>query len=430
MDAKTIQAILSDQREDIQRICNEKTIIEREDLNTWKKTMDSSLIKVVTGVRRSGKSVFSFQLLNNRTYAYINFDDERLVGLKASDLNIILEACYQQLGEFTYIFLDEIQNIEGWELFVNRLNRQGFNVLITGSNAKLLSKELATHLTGRYLSMELFPFSFKEFLTYEKFPITEKKTYSTREKSLLIKKLQDYILYGGFPEALKDKNLSKNYLTTLYSTILTKDVISRYKIQYVTTLREISNYLLANFSKYITYNSIKKIFNLKSSHTSKKYISYLQEPYLFFLLDKFSFKYKEVVASAKKVYSIDTGIINAISFETSKNFGRLLENMVAIELLRRKTSNPLIELYYWKDYQQREVDFVLKRGPQVQQLIQVTAASTSHDIDKREYTALFKASEELRCKDLLVITWDYKAKEVIDRKEIQFIPLWKWLIGY
>ena len=230
MDAKTIQAILSDQREDIQRICSEKTIIEREGLNTWKNTMDNNLIKVVTGVRRSGKSVFSFQLLNNRTYAYINFDDERLIGLKASDLNSVLEACYQQLGEFTFIFLDEIQNIKGWELFVNRLHRQGLKVLITGSNSKLLSKELATHLTGRHLSMELFPFSFKEFLTYEQFPITIKETYSTREKSLLINKLQEYLLYGGFPEALKDKHLFKNYLTTLYSTILTKDVISRYKI--------------------------------------------------------------------------------------------------------------------------------------------------------------------------------------------------------
>lgn len=429
MDAKTIQAILRDQREDIQRICNEKTIIERKDLTTWKKTIDSNLIKVVTGVRRSGKSVFSFQLLHKRTYAYVNFDDERLIGLKASDLNTVLEACYQQLGEFTYIFLDEIQNVEGWELFVNRLNRQGFNVLITGSNAKLLSKELATHLTGRYLSMELFPFSFKEFLTYEQFPITIKEIYSTREKSLLIKKLQEYMLYGGFPEALKKKDLTKNYLTTLYSTILTKDVISRYKIQYVTTLREISNYLLANFSKYITYNSIKKNFNLKSSHTSKKYVSYLQEPYLFFLLDKFSFKYKEVIASAKKVYSIDTGMINAISFETSDNFGRLLENVVAIELLRKKTTNLMMELYYWKDYQQREVDFILKQGPEIQQLIQVTAASEPLTTDKREYTALLKASEELRCKNLLMITWDYEATETREGKEIQFIPLWKWLLS-
>ena len=187
MDAKTIQAILRDQQRRHQRICNEKTIIERKDLNTWKKTMDSNLIKVVTGVRRSGKSVFSFQLLNNRTYAYINFDDERLIGLKASDLNTVLEACYQHLGEFTYIFLDEIQNIEGWELFVNRLHRQGFNVLITGSNAKLLSKELATHLTGRYLSMELFPFSFKEFLTYEQFPITRKKHIVQEKNPFLLK---------------------------------------------------------------------------------------------------------------------------------------------------------------------------------------------------------------------------------------------------
>ncbi len=428
MNVNEIRTIISDQREEIQRIFTEENIIEREFLDAWKKFMDSNLIKVVTGIRRSGKSVFSFQLLNKKKYAYINFDDERLVGLKPADLNMILEAFYQLYGDFKYIFLDEIQNIEGWELFVNRLKRQGFNVVVTGSNAKLLSKELATHLTGRYIGIEIFPFSFREFLTFENFDMTNNDLYSTRKKSLLIKKLREYITHGGFPEAIKDKELSKSYLPTLYSTILTKDVISRYKINYVTTLKEISNYLISNFSKYITFNKIKNNYNLKSPHTSKKYVSYLEESYLFFLLDKFSFKYKEVTASPKKVYAVDTGIINVMAFASSENFGRLMENLIAIELLRKKAFNPLSEIYYWKDYQQKEVDFVLKKGPKVEQLIQAAYVSSPDEIDKREYVALTKASKELQCNNLLMITWDYEAKETLDGKKIEFIPLWKWLL--
>lgn len=428
MNVNEIRTIISDQREEIQRIFTEENIIEREFLDAWKKFMDSNLIKVVTGIRRSGKSVFSFQLLNKKKYAYINFDDERLVGLKPADLNMILEAFYQLYGDFKYIFLDEIQNIEGWELFVNRLKRQGFNVVVTGSNAKLLSKELATHLTGRYIGIEIFPFSFREFLTFENFDVTNNDLYSTRKKSLLIKKLREYITHGGFPEAIKDKELSKSYLPTLYSTILTKDVISRYKINYVTTLKEISNYLISNFSKYITFNKIKNNYNLKSPHTSKKYVSYLEESYLFFLLDKFSFKYKEVTASPKKVYAVDTGIISVMAFASSENFGRLMENLIAIELLRKKAFNPLSEIYYWKDYQQKEVDFVLKKGPKVEQLIQAVYVSSPDEIDKREYVALIKASKELQCNNLLMITWDYEAKDTLDGKKIEFIPLWKWLL--
>jgi len=428
MDVKKIIDIIRDQQEDTNRIFHEENIIQREILTPWQHIIDNPILKVITGIRRSGKSIFAFQLLTDKKYAYINFDDERLIGLKTEDLNTVLEAFYQQHGELTYIFLDEIQNIDGWELFANRLQRQGLNVIITGSNAKLLSKELATHLTGRHLSVEIFPFSFTEFLKLEHFDIGKENEYSTRKKSLLLQKLQEYITYGGFPESLKDKRIAKNYLTTLYTTILTKDVISRYKINYVTTLREISNYLLSNFSTYITYNKIKNIFHLKSPHTSKKYVSFLQESYLFFLVDKFSFKYKEITASPKKIYVIDTGIIKALAYESSENDGRLLENIVAIELLRRKTFSPTIEMYYWKDYQQHEVDFVIKKGQMIVQLIQVTSVSEKNQIEKREVSALRKASDELKCNNLLIITWDYESKESIDGKEITYIPLWKWLL--
>lgn len=429
MNVKNLQTIITDQQEEINKIFFEENIIKREFLDNWTKSIGSNLIKVITGLRRSGKSIFSFQLLDKRNYSYINFDDERLVGLKASELNIILEAFYQLNDDFKYIFLDEIQNIKGWELFVNRLKRQGFNVIVTGSNAQLLSKELATHLTGRYIGIEIFPFSFREFLTYENFIIKKGDAYSTRKKSFIIKKLQEYITYGGLPEVIKNKELSKSFIPTFYSTIITKDVISRYKINYITTLREISNYLVSNYSEYVTFNKIKNNFKLKSPHTSKKYVSYLQESYLFFLIDKFTYKFKEVIVSPKKVYVVDTGIINLMAFATSENYGRLMENIVAIELLRKKTFDPVLEIYYWKDYQQKEVDFVIKKGLKVKQLIQVTYASDINEINKREYTSLIKASKELQCNNLSIITWDYESKEKIDGKKIDFIPLWKWLLS-
>ena len=429
MDVKEIQTIASDQKEEIQQIFTKECIIKREFLDNWKKSIDDNLIKVITGMRRSGKSIFSFQLLDKKEYAYINFDDERLIGLNSSNLNLILEAFYQLYGDFKYIFLDEIQNIEGWELFVNRLKRQGFNVVVTGSNAKLLSKELATHLTGRHMSIEIFPFSFREFLTFENFKITNEDIYSTRKKSFIIKKLGEYMEFGGFPEVIKNKEFSKNYLSTLYSTIITKDVISRYKINYTATLKEISNYLISNFSRYITFNKIKNNFNLKSPHTSKKYVSYLEETYLFFLLDKFSFKHKEVAASPKKVYAIDAGLVNVMAFKSSENIGRLMENITAIELLRKKAVTPLLEIYYWKDYQQREVDFVLKNRSNVDELIQVTYASSKNEIEKREIYSLIRSGELLNCKNLLIITWDYEGEIYRGDTKILCLPLWKWLLS-
>lgn len=428
MNAEEIVSIVTDQREEIERMFKGEKMIKREFLDRWGKTAKSSLIKVVTGVRRSGKSVFSLELLEGKNYGYINFDDERLAGLKTAELNRVLQAFYQLYGNFKFIFLDEVQNVEGWELFVNRLKRLGFNLLVTGSNARLLSKELATHLTGRYIPIEIFPFSFREFLMFEGFEVTEETFYSTRQKSLVIKKLSEYIKMGGFPEAIKDRLNARSYLSTLYSTILTKDVVSRYRIKFPRTIREISNYLVSNFSQPVSYNKIKNTFGLKSAHTPKKYVSYLEEAYLIFLVNKFSSKHKEVLASPKKVYAIDNGIIDALAFEASRNVGRLMENLVLIELLRKKATDGLLEIYYWRDYFGKEVDFLLKRGPKIKQLIQVTYASARDEIKRREMNALIKAGNGLKCKDLLMITWDYEAGLKVSNRKVKFIPLWKWLL--
>lgn len=429
MNVAEIKSVIADQKEEIERVFRKERIIEREFLDMCRPLMESDLIKVITGVRRSGKSVFSLELLGGRDYGYINFDDERLIGIKTSDLNLVLQAFYELFGELKFVFLDEIQNIEGWELFVNRLKRAGLNVLVTGSNAKLLSRELATHLTGRHAPIEMFPFSFREFLLFAEFKAARKAFYSTKQKAFLIRKLQEYLELGGFPEVLKERENAKIYLATLYSTILTRDVVSRQRIKFIRTIREISNYLVSNFSKPITFNKIKNIFDLKSAHTSKNYISYLEESYLIFLLGKFSFKHKEVLASPKKVYAIDTGMVGALGFKSNENFGRLIENMVFIELARKRVLGRFQEFFYWKDYTGKEVDFVIKEGLKVKQLIQVTYASGRSEIEKRETVSLIKASEELRCNNLLILTWDFEGEEKIKGKKIIYTPLWKWLLN-
>jgi len=431
MNVEELKAVVADQREEVGRALREERIIDREALERWREWIESDMIKVVMGARRSGKSIFSLQLLRGKSHAYVNFDDERLVDLDASQLNLLFEALLQVYGDFKFILLDEVQNVHGWELFVSRLRRQGFNLVITGSNAKLLSKELATHLTGRHIPIEIFPFSFREFLEFDGLVTERKAAYSTREKAVLMGKLQEYIQGGGFPEAvrIKDAVKARMYLQTLYSTVVTKDVISRHRIRFLKTIREISNYLVSNFSQPVSFNKVKNVFGLQSVHTSKNYVSYLEETYLIFLIEKYSRKRKESLNSPKKVYCIDCGMINAVGFRSSENLGRLMENAVAVELLRRRSEDPSLELYYWRDYQQREVDFVLKGGEAVRELLQVTYSSGRDEVEKREVAALTRAGRELGVDKLTVVTWDHEGVEVAEGREVRFVPLWKWLRG-
>lgn len=378
------------------------------------------MIKVITGVRRCGKSVFSFLSLRDRDYAYINFDDERIVGVEAKDLNTILHLLHETYGNFRFLLLDEIQNIEGWELFANRLLRQEYNVIITGSNSKLLSKELATHLTGRCMSFEIYPFSFREYIKYFKINIGELPT--TREIGNLKHNLLNYINLGGFPESYKVSN-RKNYLKELYEMIISRDIVERYKVKFVRDLKEIAFYLISNFSSRISYNKIKNISNIKSVHTIKNYLSYMEDAYLIIQLFPFSRKVKYQFMQPKKIYAIDTGVVEALYPGSLKNIGKAMENIVVLDLLRRRK-----KIYFYQTPQQNEVDFLVKEGINIEQLIQVTYASGKDEIEKREIKSLVKASDELKCKNLLIITWDYEDEIDREKKKIKCIPLWKWLL--
>ncbi len=426
MDLEEIKGILTDQREEIEEIFQGENIIERQP----SKTELSSFLKypnilAILGVRRCGKSIFSLLLLRDKKFGYINFDDERLAGLETKDLNKCLQALYELHGiDLEYIILDELQNIPKWELFANRMRRTK-KIILTGSNAKLLSGELATHLTGRYIDFTLYPFSFNEHLKMKGINVSYRDFYSTKKTAQLRGELEEYIYKGGFPEVYK---FGKAILGKIYESIIQKDILLRYNIKNRKTFAEISKYLISQFSNEITYTKLRNMTSIKNVHTIKNYVDYLSNAYLIFILERYSPKLKKQIIAPKKVYCVDNGIINSVAFRISRDIGRLIENTIAVELIRRKSYENNIEIYYWKDHQQREVDFVIKEGVRTMELIQVTYASGRDEIENREIKSLLKASDELKCKNLKIITWDYEDEIVIDNRKIKCIPLWKWLL--
>lgn len=420
MNITEIKKVIQEQEKERDAILK-GNIIERDVPNLINFLKHPNILAIL-GLRRCGKSVLSWLLMRDKQYGYINFDDESLYGISVSDLNSVLKAFYELYGELEYFVFDEIQNVTGWELFANRLRRTK-KIIVTGSNSQLLSSELSTHLTGRHIDFTLFPFSFKEFCIYKGINLAEikKSEFVTKTSALMSKSLQEYTEAGGIPEAYK---LGIPILKSIVGDIITKDIIRRYKIKNVNVVESLAKYLISNSANEISFNKLKNIFAIKKVQTIKNYVGYFENAYLIFVIERFSPKLKQQIIAPKKIYCIDTGIINAISFSTSKNTGKILENIVCTQLLRIKDYG--IEVYYWKDHQQNEVDFVVKDGPRIKQLVQVTFAYDRSEINERELKSLLKAGKELKCKNLLVITWDYEAEE----DQIKFIPLWKWLLGY
>jgi len=416
------KAIIKEQREELEDIESSERLISRENLKDGSRYLKHPNILAVLGIRRCGKSIFSYLLAKEHNFGYINFDDERLIGVRTDDLNKILEAFYELYGDIDNIILDEIQNIEKWELFANRLRRTK-KVIITGSNSKLLAGNLSIHLTGRYIDIKLFPFSFSEFLKMKRF---EKSTvYTSLEKAALFKLLNEYLKLGGLPEVYK---FGKAILPRIYEDIITKDIVLRYGIRKKEELRKLAKYLVTNYSNEISYSKLSRILDIKHVSTVSNWISYLEQSFLIIKLERFDFKLKQQFVAPKKVYCVDNGIVNSISFGISENIGRLMENTVAVELQKRYSVDRNTEIYYWKDHQQNEVDFILKKGPKVDKLIQVTYATSREEVNNREMNSLIKASRNLKCKNLLLVTWDLSGEENRDGKKITFIPLWSWLL--
>ena len=418
--------ILSDQREELTNR-HWKNIVTREEEKEI--NLNSPLAQVVIGVRRSGKSTLCSKVMleSGLPFGYINFDDDRLGKLTVDAFDTLLRALYQLNGDFNHLFLDEVQNIEGWELFVNRMLRQGMHMLITGSNANLLSGELATHLTGRYHQIELMPFSFQEYCSCKD---VNTSSYTTKAIALRDKALNDYLFAGGFPELLLLSEAEQgDYVRSLVRTIVEKDIAKRYKLRYAQTLMDVANQVLDEFSQEHSFATVQKKHNLKSPNTAKKYLQYLQNAYLVLAMPRFSLKSSER-RSVHKYYAIDPAMIaKRDKALMTESLGLRLENMVAVELKRRAAIDE--QIYYFRKVREYEVDFVRVKGTQVQELIQVTYDFTQPrtKLYNREVGNLVKASNVLHCDNLTLVVMYGEPGDIVEGgKTIHCVLAAQWLL--
>lgn len=364
--------------------------------------LQNQLIKLITGPRRVGKSVFALLLLQGKNFAYLNFDDNQL--LEKWDEDLAMSALDDVYHDYDFMLLDEIQNLPDWDLWVSKLYRRGKNLIITGSNANMLSSEMATVLTGRYLQIEMLPFSLDETMRWKN--ISPDREEQVAQAIVLA---DDYMRNGGYPETIPARSITKSYLSTLFDSILLKDVAQRHNVRNTTDLYNLATYLLSNFCNPISANELAGELGLSSVATTKKFCDYLNEPYLFFYLPRFNNKLKLMNKAPKKVYVVDNGFVQSTAFNLSENLGRLLENQVFVELLRRGYM-PGQTLFYYRTRNDKEIDFVTRKGTKVEQLIQVCYDMTSEKTRKRELDALVEAAEELHCDNLIVIT-NYQQEE-------------------
>ena len=391
--------------------------VQRKELSLFDKGIEREEIKdidfeipfaiVLSGIRRCGKSTLLRQLMNKvKNFYYFNFEDARAGNFVLSDFEKLDEIFHELYGESNYYFFDEIQNIPKWELYVRRLVDLKKRVIITGSNASLLSKELGTRLTGRHLTHELFPFSFREFLKIEK-------------KEADIHSFEKYFTQGGFPEYVQFNR--PDVLQALLNDIIARDISARHKIRSQKELKELSIYLLTNIGKQITYNSLKKIFKLGSVNSIISFISYFEDAYLIFTIPKFDYSHKKMIVNPKKVYSIDNGlsINNSVSFFDDR--GRLLENIVFINIRRKHK-----DIMYYQD--NNECDFIVRKRNEVSEAIQV-CYELNGDNQERELNGLKEAMEKFKLKEGLILTYNQTDEFDIKGMKIKVIPVWKWLLS-
>jgi predicted AAA+ superfamily ATPase len=352
-------------------------------------------------------------------YCYVNFEDERLLNFRAEDFEILNEVLIEVYAAPALYFFDEIQNIDKFETFVRRLQDNGKKIVITGSNASLFSKEFGTRLTGRYKLFEMYPFSFAEFLRFMGIRVQKESLYIAEKKVDMIKAFSQYVEKGGMPEYLR--NNDSDYIKTLFDNIIYRDIIARYSIRRQRLVRELVGILASNVSVPFTYNSLKKSLGLTNAITVKEYISYLGGAYLFFEIPRFDYSLKKQMNSPKKIYIIDTAFSALIGFSLSPNKGRLLENIVFIELKRRDG-----EVYYYSG--KGECDFIIKQGKTISAAIQVSYEINDEN-KGRELDGLLEAMTEFGLREGIVLTNDQEDSWNIGEKKITVKPVWKWLLG-
>lgn len=385
--------------------------------------LSNPMIKLITGPRRVGKSTYALLMLQGRNFAYLNFDDNLL--LSAWDEELVMRTLDEVYAGYEYLLLDEVQNLKDWDVWVSKLYRRGKNLVITGSNAKMLSSEMATVLTGRYLQVEMLPFSLSETMEWKGVSTGGDENARQTEMTVIA---DDYLRNGGYPETIDMRNITRSYLSTLFDSIIWKDVAKRHNIRNITDLNNLALYLLSNFCNPLSANDIAREISMTSVTTTRKFMDYLHEPYLFYYLPRFNNKLKLMKKAASKVYVIDNGFVAAKAFNLSENLGRLLENEVFVELLRMGYKVETT-LFYYRSRNDREVDFVTRQGTRIERLIQVCYDMSSPKTEKREVDSLIECARELKCNNLMVITNNDEREILKDGYNIKVVPFVKFVMG-
>jgi predicted AAA+ superfamily ATPase len=401
-------------KEDLKKIMREQYEVLPPDLdfiirNTYQ-TIDISVPQaiIIMGVRRSGKSTFLRQLMyKENSFCFLGFEDLRLSGFETGDFEKLEEAFREEFGKKDIFCFDEIQNIPGWEIFIREKLDKRKHIVLTGSNARLLSRDLGTHLTGRHLDYEMFPFSYPEFLDFTN-QLPAQATFS------------EYLSAGGFPEYLQ--NRKKEYLQNLLGDILIRDIAVRYSIRNVRVLKEMAVYLLSNIGKEFSYHSLRRIFELGSTSTVIEYISFFEESYLMFTIPRFDYSLKKQSVNPKKVYAIDNGLAIANSLSFSSDTGRMFENMVFISL-RRKFK----EIYYYRG--SKECDFVIREGGAVISVIQVCYQLNTENRN-REIDGILEAMQFFGLNEGLILTLNEEDELKKNDQIVYLKPAWSWLLTF
>ena len=412
MDRQILREVLLDQR---------ALSLKPDDVRRYHPITEDSEVVVLSGVRRCGKSTLLQEIRStqNESDYFFNFDDERVLKFTVDDFQILTELFIELFGTQNTYYFDEIQNIKGWERYIRRLRDFGSKVFITGSNASMLSRELGTHLTGRYVRKELFPFSFREFLRFKGVDYPATKLLSTNEKSLIKGQFNVYIESGGFPAYLKSGN--KEYLKSLYESILYRDVMVRNNLTNEKELLELVYYFSSNVGKLMSYNSLAKVIGVKNASTVSNYVALLQDSYLIFMVNKYDVSLKKQIHNAKKGYLIDLGLLRTLAFHHTEDNGRLLENLVFLELKRRGK-----EIYYHN--QKRECDFVIKEKTKITEAIQVSWSIENEFTYKREMAGLLDAVHTFGLKEGLILTESTDREIEVEGVKVRVKPVWKWML--
>ena len=398
-----------------------KRYVQRYIADEW---LQTSEILIISGIRRCGKSVLMQQMRDRLVEKdfFFNFDDERLVNFKLDDFQKLQECFVELFGEQHTYYFDEIQNIEGWERFVRRLYNAGNKIIITGSNARMLSRELGTHLTGRYIQVEIYPFSFQEYLAMNEIPVNAKTLYTTTGRATMVKSFVKYMECGGFPKFLQDGSVS--YLTSLYESIIYRDILTRNGLTNEKEMLEMMFYLASNTTKRVTYSSLGKVVGIQHPYTIKNYLEYIQQTYLISQLFRYDPSVKKQMMSPKKIYFVDNAIIKRIGFNATENNGVFLENLVFIELKRRGW-----DVYYYAD--KKECDFVVRKGLHISDAYQVTLKMDSPQTREREIAGVREAMQAYSLSKGYILT--FEGKETInfdDGTIVEVVPVWEWILQY